>query len=211
MLLLTKLSRARRRSVSISTSWRYLSGSRYLNARSSSSHLICHMPEPMRERRVDLHRLARDALLLLRRQEAERAHVVEPVGELDDHDPDVLGHGHEHLPDVLGLLLLHRPRRAELAQLRDPVDEPRDRTAESLLDLGDREVGVLRNVVEERRRQRLGVHLQGRQVVGHRDRVGDVLLARAADLALVGGNGRVVRAPDQRLVDVLPMLPGLER
>ena len=41
------------------------SGSRALNARSSSSHLICQMPEALGQRRVDLHRLARDALLLL--------------------------------------------------------------------------------------------------------------------------------------------------
>ena len=63
-------------------------------------------PEPLGERRVDLHRLAGDALLLLRRQAVQRAHVVEPVGELDEDDPDVLGHRQQHLADVLGLLLL---------------------------------------------------------------------------------------------------------
>ena len=72
-------------------------------------------PQPMRQRGVDLHRLARDAHLLVGRQRAQRAHVVEPVGELDDDHPHVLGHGQEHLPDVLGLLLLHGPRRSELA------------------------------------------------------------------------------------------------
>ena len=63
-------------------------------------------PEPLGQRRVDLHRLAGDALLLLGRQAVERAHVVEAVGELDEDDPDVLGHRQQHLPDVLGLLLL---------------------------------------------------------------------------------------------------------
>ena len=63
------------------------------------------MPEPLRQRRVDLHRLAGDALLLLDRQGVQRAHVVEPVGELDEDDPDVLGHRQQHLSDVLGLLL----------------------------------------------------------------------------------------------------------
>ena len=63
-------------------------------------------PEPLGQRRVDLHRLAGDALLLLGRQAVQRAHVVEPVGQLDEDDPDVLGHRQEHLPDVLGLLLL---------------------------------------------------------------------------------------------------------
>ena len=123
--------------------------------------------EPMRQRGVDLHRLARDALLLLGRQVLERAHVVEPVGELDDDDPHVLGHGHEHLPDVLGLLLLHRPGAAELGELRDPVDQARHLAAEPLLEVGERIVGVLGHVVQQRRRQRLGVHLQRGEVVGH--------------------------------------------
>ena len=63
-------------------------------------------PEALGQRRVDLHRLAGDALLLVRRQAVQRPHVVESVGELDEHDPDVLGHRQEHLADVLGLLLL---------------------------------------------------------------------------------------------------------
>ena len=155
----------------------------------------------MRQRRVDLHRLAGDALLLLRWQVLERAHVVEPVGELDDDDAHVLGHGHEHLSDVLGLLLLHRPRTAELAQLRDAVDQARDFAAKSLLDLGDREVGVLRNVVQQGCGERLGVHLERGQVVRDSNRVGDVLLARAAQLALVGGDRRLVGSADQGLVD----------
>ena len=104
----------------------------------------------------------------------ERLHVVEPVGELDDHDPHVLGHGHEHLPDVLGLLLLHRPGASELAQLGDAVDEPRDLAPEALLDLGDGEVGVLGDVVQQRGRQRLGVHLERGEVVGHGHRMSDV-------------------------------------
>src|SRR5437867_3587574 len=40
--------------------------------------------EAMRQRRVQLARLQRNALALLRRQRIERAHVVQPVGELDD-------------------------------------------------------------------------------------------------------------------------------
>ena len=63
-------------------------------------------PEPLGQRRVDLHRLARDPLLLLGRQAIQRAHVVEAIGQLDQHDPDVLGHRQQHLADVLGLLLL---------------------------------------------------------------------------------------------------------
>ena len=62
--------------------------------------------QPLGERGVDLGGLAGDALLLLDRQGAQGAHVVEPVGELDEHHADVLRHGQEHLADVLRLLLL---------------------------------------------------------------------------------------------------------
>ena len=76
------------------------------------------------QRRVDLGGLAGDALLLLDGQRAQGAHVVQPVGELDEDDADVLRHGQEHLADVLGLLLLVGPG-AELGQLGDAVDEVR--------------------------------------------------------------------------------------
>ena len=62
--------------------------------------------QAVRERRVDVHRLPGDALLLLRRERRERAHVVEAVAELDDHDPQVVGHREQHLADVLGLMLV---------------------------------------------------------------------------------------------------------
>ena len=35
----------------------------------------------------------------------ERAHVVQPVGELDDDDPPIISHGNEHRAQVLDLLL----------------------------------------------------------------------------------------------------------
>ena len=135
-------------------------------------------PEPLGERRVDLLGLAGDPELLLGRQAVEGPHVVEPVGELDEDDPDVLGHRQEHLPDVLGLLLLVAVG-AELRQLRDAVDEPRDLGPEPLLDVLEAVLGVLGDVVEERRgdRDRVDPELGGD--LGRRDRMGDVRLARS--------------------------------
>ena len=174
------------------TSFRYASGSRYLNAEVLELPLDLPDAEPVGERRVDLHRLARDARLLLGGEEAERPHVVEAIDELDDDDPDVLGHGHEHLPDVLRLLLLHRPRAAELRQLRHAVDEARHLTPESLLDVRQGDVGVLGDVVEERGCQGLRVHLELGQLVRHRHGMHDIWLARRPQLALVGAHGQLV-------------------
>ena len=122
------------------------------------------------ERRVDLRGLAGDALLLLDGQGAQGAHVVEPVGELDEDDADVLRHGQEHLADVLGLLLLVGPG-AELGQLGDAVDEVGHLRPEALLDVRDGVLGVLGDVVEQRRLDRERVEPQLGQDLGDRQRM----------------------------------------
>ena len=81
--------------------------------------------EPVRERRVDVERLLGDAQLLRLGQRRDRAHVVEPVGELDEQDPDVLGHRDEHLAQRRGLLGLLGVE-LEPVQLGDAVDDRGD-------------------------------------------------------------------------------------
>ena len=156
-------------------------------------------PEPLGERGVDLHRLAGDPGLLVDRQGRQRAHVVEPVGELDQDDPDVLGHRQEHLANVLGLLLLVGVG-AELRQLRDPVDELGDLGPEAILDVGQAELGVLGHVVEEGRLDGDRVDPQVGDGLGAGDRVDDVRLARGAMLAGVGLDGQVECRIDPRQV-----------
>ena len=104
--------------------------------------------QPMRQRRVDLERLLGLLDLLLLAQVAERAHVVQAVGELDQDDADIFGHRHDHLAVVLGLLLFGRGE-ADLGQLGDAVDEHGDLVAELLPDLFDRGVGVFDHVVQQ--------------------------------------------------------------
>ena len=96
--------------------------------------------EPVRERRVDLERLLRLAHLRLLALVLDRAHVVEPVGELDQDDAHVLRHRDDHLAVVLGLRLL-AGLEARPGQLRDALDELRDLVAElgaDLLEVGAR-------------------------------------------------------------------------
>ena len=161
----------------------------------------------MRQGRVDLHRLVRDADLLVGWQGAQGAHVVQPIGELDDDHPHVLCHGQEHLPDVLRLLLLHGSGRSELGELGDSVDQARHLATEALLEVRDGDVGVLGDIVQERRGDALGVHLQRGELVGDRHRVRYVRLARCAQLPLVGCRGNRVGAFDQADVDARPMAP----
>ncbi len=91
--------------------------------------------EAVGDRRVDVERLARLVDLLLLRHRVDRAHVVQPIGELDQDDPDVRGHRDHHLAVVLGLRLVARLER-QPGQLGDAVDQAGDLLAEALLDVG---------------------------------------------------------------------------
>ncbi len=157
-------------------------------------------PEPVRERRVDLERLARLLDLLLLRQRLERAHVVEAVGELDQDDPDVRGHRDHHLAVVLGLVLV-AALEGDPGQLRDAVDEPGDRLAEQLADLLEARARVLDRVVQQRRAKRLGVEPQAGADLRDLDRMGDEVLARLAALVGVALAGERERALDRVAID----------
>ena len=79
--------------------------------------------------RVDVECLLRRPALLPVGHDGDRPHVVQPVGQLDDEDTPVVGHGHEHLPDRRSLLRLLRVE-LEPVQLGDPVDDGRHLGAE---------------------------------------------------------------------------------
>ena len=141
--------------------------------------------EPVRQRRVNVERLLRDLPPLVRRQEVQRAHVVEAVGELDHDDAQVARHRDQHLAEVLRLAFFARGER-ELTELGDAIHELGDLLAELLLELGLRRVRVLQDVVEEAGRHRGDVHLEVDEEVGDLERVREIRLAGGPLLALVG-------------------------
>ena len=75
-----------------------------------------------RERRVDVHRLARLLPLLVGAHRLDGAHVVQPVGELHQDHPQILGHRHEQLAEILGLLGLGI-RQLQIGQLGHAIDQ----------------------------------------------------------------------------------------
>lgn len=78
--------------------------------------------EAMGQRREDFQRFLGDALLLVAAHVPQGPHVVQAVGQLDDDDPHVLGHGQEHLAHAVELLVFLGPV-IETAQFRNAVDE----------------------------------------------------------------------------------------
>ena len=83
----------------------------------------------------------------------ERAHVVKPVGELDQHDADVVHHRQNHLADVFGLAGFRR-HHVKATDLGDALDEVSDFSAEAFRDPRDGKLGVFDNVVQQRRGER---------------------------------------------------------
>jgi len=71
---------------------------------------------------------------------------VQPVGELHQQDPDVVRKRQQELAQILGLPLVFG-LGFDLAELGDPVDQPRDVLPEQLLDLFGGGDGVLDRVV----------------------------------------------------------------
>ena len=152
--------------------------------------------QPVRERGVDLQRLARLQLLGVARQVADRPHVMEPVRELDQQHTDVPRHGDDHLADRLGLVCLLGLER-HLVQLGDAVDDVRGLFAELLLDLLDRQRRVFDHVVEEGGHDRRGVHVQVGQDARDLQGMLDEPLPRRTELVTVALGGVFVRALDQ--------------
>jgi hypothetical protein len=173
-------------------------------------------PQPVGDRGVDLQRLARDAAALVRPQGVQRAHVVQAVGQLDEDDAHVARHRQQHLAEVLRLGVLDR-LELDLVQLGDAVDQLGRHLAEALGDLGLGDVGVLGDVVQQRRHQRLGVEVPAGEDAGHRQRVREVGVAADAELALVrlgredGRRRRRARCPRPEVgAEQLPQLLELE-
>ena len=162
--------------------------------------------EPVGDRRVDVERLLCDAQAPVLGQEQQRTHVVQPVGELDQDDPDVVDHRQQHLAEVLGLALLARGE-ADGADLGHPLDDVGHLGAEHRLEAVGRGQGVLDDVVEQAGGDGDRVHLEVGQDGGDLERVHEVGLARVAHLPAVLEGREDVGPPEQLDVGVRIVFP----
>ena len=154
------------------------------------------MAQAVGQGRVHVHGLARLERPSVGREGRQRSHVVQAVGELDDHHADVLAHGQEHLTQVEGLLLVHRGN-LDGGELGHAVNELRDDVAKALAQVVEGRGGVLHGVVEQGGADGVLVHVE---VLGqdqrHLDGVVDVGLARAPLLVAVEVCRKLVRGRD---------------
>src|SRR5258707_5952695 len=150
--------------------------------------------EAVSDRRVNVHRLAGDANLFGRLQELQRSHVVEAVGKLYHHNPNVLHHGQQHLANVFRLARFRR-HHVQAADFGDTFDKLGYLAAKAFLETRKGKLGVFNDVVEQGRRERGGVHADIDQNVGHFQEMRDVGIARSAKLVVVALRGDFERAP----------------
>ncbi len=136
----------------------------------------------MGEGRVDIHGFAGDGLLALGLQVLEGAHVVEAVGQLDEHDAHVGHHGQQHLAHVFGLAVF-AVGELDLVDLGDALDDVRHLVAESGVDFLAGGGRVFDRIVEQAGGDGRGVELHLGQDFRHFEGVDDVGLAGGAHLA----------------------------
>ena len=109
---------------------------------------------------------------------------MQAVGELDDDDADVLGHGEEHLAQRKRLLLVHAVD-FNVGELGHAVDEPCHGFAKQTRNIGKRGLGVLDGIVQQRGAHHIAVHLEVSQNDSYLDGMVNVHLTRAPLLVAV--------------------------
>ena len=154
--------------------------------------------QPVGQRGINIHRFLGDKPPLDRLLELQRAHVVQPVGQFDQDDADVLGHGQDHFADILrlGLFLGFKRNKADLGHAVHNVGHF---LAEKAFKLIHRGLGVLHGIVQEPGGDAGGVKTHVGQDVGGFQRMGQIGFAGKPHLPGMGGSGKHVRLGDNRL------------
>ena len=147
--------------------------------------------EPVRDWRVNVEGFLRGPDLPILGHMRQGAHVMQPVGQLDEDDADVVDHRQQHLAEVLGLPLFAR-REGYRADFGHPLDDVGHFGAKVLLDLLNGRQGVLDDVVEQAGGNGDRVEPHFGQNAGHLERVHQIGLPRMPDLTLMFEGGKHV-------------------
>ena len=130
----------------------------------------------------------------------KRAHIVEPIGKLDQQDTHVAGDCKEQPAQVFRLLGFFGDE-VEFLELGKSLHKCPDVPAEHLVDLGAGRFRVLNRIVHEGSSDGRVVELEVGQDRGHFERMRELRIPRGPRLLAVGAHG----------VDVGPVEKGLVR
>ena len=168
--------------------------------------------DPLGERGIDLHGFAGDALaLFVLHDEVQRAHVVQPIRQLDEQDTNILAHRQHQLAEILGLLVAVG-LQFETGELGHAVHQGRDFRAEAAFHLGAGECGILQHIVQQGGCERRIVEAIAREGLGDREGMGYVGVAVFALLPVMRGVGDIIGRLEHGGVTVRIVAPdGLEQ
>jgi hypothetical protein len=110
---------------------------------------------------------------------------VEAVGELDENDANIVGHGHEHLAKVLGLGLLSI-LKLNAVELGETGHQGGDHGAKPLCNLLEANAAVLYGVVQKGCHEGFGIKPPAAADLCNGKGVCDIGLARLTTLPKVG-------------------------
>jgi hypothetical protein len=147
----------------------------------------------------DVQGLPGSAKLFRLRQIPDRLHVVQPVRQLHFDDPGVGRLRGRNRPRQL----MSEPASAAV-QGHDPGNHRRDSGAEFSAHRGERIRGVLHRVVQYRRAQGLVIRAEPGEDRRDADRVGDVGVAAAPELAPVTARRDIVGPQEELDVGIWP-------
>ena len=140
--------------------------------------------EAVRQWGVDVESLAGNGFLTVGLQVLEGAHVVQAIGELDEHDADVGNHGQQHFSDVF-CLTVFAIGELNFVDLGDALYDVGDLVAEAGFNFLAGRGRVFDGVMEQACGDGGRVHLHFGEDFGYFEGMNNVRLARGAHLALV--------------------------
>ena len=126
---------------------------------------------------------------------------MQPISQLHQQDPDVVGHRKHQFAEIFRLLGAFR-KQLELRELGYAIDKAGDLGPKILLDVLNGRAGVLHGVVKERCRDRRRIELQIGENSRHFQRVREIGITRRALLRTVGLHRKHIGPIEDRFVRV---------
>src|SRR5256885_5492492 len=121
---------------------------------------------------------------------------MQPIGELNNNDADIVYHRKQHLADGLGLALFSGSV-TDLRDLRQTVYEVGYLFSETLLDLFESGASVFYHIVKQTRSNADNIQSHLSEDIGDLKRVGQIWLPRFAHLPFVNHCGEQISAAQQ--------------
>ena len=156
----------------------------------------------MGQRRIDVQGFLGNGLALVRRQGVQGFHIVQAVGQFNQHYPDVLGHRHQHFAEAFGVEAVGVFRGMSAVgvdagqaviihpgQFGNAVHQFGYFRPEPAAQVGHGDAAILDNIVEQRPADGMAVQVQVGQKGGGGQGMGNVRLAGLAVLPAMAAVG----------------------